>query len=96
MILAVDTHHLLLEYAGTKRVTLNLIAQLQKMPDVERPYKAFGYPVIPALYIVLTTLICIDLLVYKTFNCGMGLLIIALGVPVYFMFKRSKNAVQEN
>ena len=64
----------------------------KKMPDADRPYKAFGYPVIPALYIVLTTLICIDLLVYKTFNCGMGLLIIALGVPVYFMFKRSKNA----
>ena len=67
----------------------------KKMPDVERPYKAFGYPVVPALYIVLTTLICIDLLVYKTFNCGMGLLIIALGVPVYFMFKRSKNASSE-
>lgn len=66
------------------------------MPDHERPYKAFGYPVIPALYIVLTTLICIDLLVYKTFNCGMGLLIIALGVPVYFMFKHSKNADQQS
>lgn len=64
----------------------------KKMPQVVRPYKAFGYPVIPALYITLTSLICIDLLVYKTFNCGMGLLIIALGVPVYFMFKRSKNA----
>ena len=68
----------------------------KKMPDAERPYKAFGYPFIPALYIVLTTLICIDLLVYKTFNCGMGLLIIALGVPVYFMFKRSKNVTSEN
>lgn len=68
----------------------------KKMPDAERPYKAFGYPVIPALYIVLTTLICVDLLVYKTFNCGMGLLIIALGVPVYFMFKRTNNGVSEN
>ena len=68
----------------------------KKMPDAERPYKAFGYPVVPALYIVLTTLICIDLLVYKTFNCGMGLLIIALGVPVYFMFKRTKHGVSEN
>lgn len=68
----------------------------RKMPDAERPYKAFGYPVVPALYIVLTTLICIDLLVYKTFNCGMGLLIIALGVPVYFMFKRTKHGVSEN
>jgi APA family basic amino acid/polyamine antiporter len=68
----------------------------KKMPDAERPYKAFGYPVVPALYIVLTTLICIDLLVYKTFNCGMGLLIIALGVPVYYMFKRTKHGVSEN
>ena len=66
----------------------------KKMPDADRPYKAFGYPVIPALYIILTTLICIDLLVYKTFNCGMGLLIIALGVPVYFMFKQTKNSSQ--
>ena len=38
----------------------------KKMPDADRPYKAFGYPVIPALYIILTTLICVDLLVYKT------------------------------
>lgn len=68
----------------------------KKMPDAERPYKAFGYPFVPALYIILTTLICIDLLVYKTFNCGMGLLIIALGVPVYFMFKRAKHGVSEN
>ena len=68
----------------------------KKMPDAERPYKAFGYPFIPALYIVLTLLICIDLLVYKTFNCGMGLLIIALGVPVYFMFKRTKDGVSKN
>jgi len=66
------------------------------MPDADRPYKAFGYPVIPALYIILTSLICIDLLVYKTFNCGMGLLIIALGVPVYFMFKRTKDGISKN
>ena len=75
---------------------MGLFVLRKKMPDAERPYKAFGYPIIPALYIILTTLICIDLLVYKTFNCGMGLLIIALGVPVYFMFKRSKNASSEN
>ncbi len=67
----------------------------KKMPDADRPYKAFGYPVIPALYIVLTSLICIDLLVYKTFNTGMGLVIIALGIPVYFLFKQ-KNNVSEN
>jgi APA family basic amino acid/polyamine antiporter len=68
----------------------------KKMPDADRPYKAFGYPVVPALYIILTTLICVDLLVYKTFNCGMGLLIIALGVPVYFIFKRNKTISAED
>lgn len=67
----------------------------KKMPDVHRPYKAFGYPFVPALYIVLTSLVCLDLLVYKTFNTGMGLVIIAIGVPVYFLFKQ-KNNVSEN
>ena len=75
---------------------IGLFILRKKMPDVERPYKAFGYPVIPALYILITSLICIDLLVYKTFNTGMGLLIMALGVPVYYLFKRNKNAVQQN
>ena len=78
-------------------ITISALFVLRKkMPDADRPYKAFGYPVIPALYIVLTTLICIDLLVYKTFNTGMGLLIIALGVPVYYLFKRSKNGIQKD
>jgi APA family basic amino acid/polyamine antiporter len=78
-------------------ITISAIFVLRKkMPDIERPYKAFGYPIIPALYIVVTALICVDLLVFKTFNCGMGLLIIALGIPVYFIFKKNKNAVSED
>jgi len=74
---------------------VGLFALRKKMPDAHRPYKAFGYPFVPALYIVLTSLVCLDLLVYKTFNTGMGLVIIAIGVPVYFLFKR-KNNVSEN
>jgi len=62
----------------------------RKLPNAERPYKAFGYPVIPALYILVTTLICADLLVFKTFNTGMGLLIMLLGIPVYYLFKRKQ------
>lgn len=62
----------------------------KKMPDIPRPYKAFGYPLIPALYILVTLLICLDLLVFKTFNTGMGLLIMVCGIPVYFLFKRNK------
>ncbi|MEO8235791.1 MAG: amino acid permease [Flavobacterium sp.] len=59
----------------------------KKEPDSERPYKAFGYPIIPAIYIILTSLICITLLVYDTTNTGLGLFIVALGVPVYYLTK---------
>lgn len=62
----------------------------KKEPDAERPYRAFGYPVIPALYILMVGAICIDLLIYKTENTGLGLMIMAIGVPVYFFFARSR------
>ncbi len=60
----------------------------KKEPDTPRPYKAFGYPFIPLIYILLAGFICIDLLFYKTFNTGMGVLMILLGIPVYYLFNR--------
>lgn len=57
----------------------------KKEPDTERPYKAFGYPVIPALYILVVTAICIDLLYYQPVSTGIGLGIVMLGLPVYFL-----------
>lgn len=75
---------------------VGLFVLRKKMPDADRPYKAFGYPVIPALYILLTTLICVDLLIFKTFNTGMGLLIMGIGIPVYFLFKNKKVKENEN
>lgn len=59
----------------------------KKRPDAERPYKAFGYPVLPALYIVAATIICVVLLVYKTKTSWPGLAIVLTGVPVYFIWK---------
>ena len=56
----------------------------KKEPETERPYKAFGYPYIPIVYCVLTAFICIDLLVYDTRNSGISLIIIALGLPIYY------------
>jgi APA family basic amino acid/polyamine antiporter len=56
-------------------------------PDAERPYKAFGYPVLPALYILLAGAICIILLVEKPGTCGWGLAIVLLGLPVYYIWK---------
>jgi APA family basic amino acid/polyamine antiporter len=63
----------------------------KKEPETERPYKAFGYPVIPALYIIVTTAICVDLLVYDFRNAGMGLLIVLLGIPIYYIADRKKS-----
>jgi APA family basic amino acid/polyamine antiporter len=62
----------------------------KKEPNADRPYRAFGYPVIPALYILVTSAICITLLVYDTFNTGLGLFIVALGIPVYYIFMDKK------
>jgi APA family basic amino acid/polyamine antiporter len=62
----------------------------RKEPDAERPYKAFGYPLVPALYIVAGVTICLILLKEKTFNTGMGLLIAGLGIPIYFMTSRGR------
>ena len=59
----------------------------KKEPNAERPYKAFGYPIIPAIYIVITSLICITLLIYDTKSTGLGLLIVGLGIPVYSFIK---------
>jgi APA family basic amino acid/polyamine antiporter len=57
----------------------------KKEPETERPYKAFGYPIIPALYIIVTLSICIDLLIYQPLNTGLGLGIVLLGIPVYYL-----------
>ena len=57
-------------------------------PDAERPYKAFGYPLIPAIYIALATLICVILLIYKPAFTWPGLGIVASGIPVYFIWNR--------
>jgi APA family basic amino acid/polyamine antiporter len=59
-----------------------------KRPHAERPYKAFGYPVLPLLYIVAATGIMGVLLLYQTQTAGMGMAIVLLGVPVYWLWSR--------
>ncbi|MBB5065539.1 APA family basic amino acid/polyamine antiporter [Granulicella mallensis] len=57
-------------------------------PDAPRPYRAFGYPVLPALYIVMALWICVVLLRYKPQYTWPGLLLVLLGVPVYWIWTR--------
>jgi len=59
-----------------------------KRPHAERPYKAFGYPVLPLLYIVAATGIMGVLLLYQTQTAGLGMAIVLLGVPVYLLWSR--------
>ncbi|HXO21062.1 MAG TPA: amino acid permease [Thermoanaerobaculia bacterium] len=57
-------------------------------PDADRPYKAFGYPIVPALYLVGATVIVLVLLLYKTQTTWPGLLIVLTGIPVYFLWRK--------
>lgn len=56
-------------------------------PDADRPYKAFGYPLIPAIYIAAAAVISLVLLFYKPQTSLPGLLIVLSGVPVYFIWR---------
>ena len=60
----------------------------RKRPDAPRPYRAFGYPLVPALYIVLALAIMVVLILYKTQTTWPGLLLVLLGVPVYLVWSR--------
>ncbi len=64
----------------------------KKMPDVERPYKAFGYPVLPAIYILMGTSFCILLIIYKPQFTWPGLIIAALGIPIYYLVSPKKKS----
>jgi basic amino acid/polyamine antiporter, APA family len=61
-------------------------------PQAERPYRAFGYPVLPAFYLVAATTILVVLAVYRTETSWPGLLIVLAGVPVYFLWKKPGRA----
>ncbi|TRX36243.1 APC family permease [Flavobacterium restrictum] len=58
-----------------------------KMPDIERPYKAFGYPYLPFLYIIIASAVCVSLLFTKFSTCGWGVLIMLTGIPIYYLSK---------
>jgi basic amino acid/polyamine antiporter, APA family len=61
----------------------------KKRPDAERPYKAFGYPVLPLLYIIMGLAFCILLIIYKPEFTWPGFIIVLLGVPLYYLAVKS-------
>ena len=65
----------------------------KKRPELERPYKAFGYPVLPAIYILMGTCFCVLLIIYKPNFTWPGLIITLLGVPLYYLALRNQKTV---
>ncbi len=57
----------------------------KKRPNAERPYKAFGYPILPAIYILMAITFCILLIFYKPVYAGWGLAIVLAGIPIYYI-----------
>jgi APA family basic amino acid/polyamine antiporter len=58
-------------------------------PEAERPYRTWGYPLMPALYILAAAVILAILFVYRAATTFPGLVIVLIGVPLYFAFRRS-------
>lgn len=67
---------------------IGLFRMRKKYPDMERPYKAFGYPIVPALYILIAATICVILMITSPMTTWPGLGIVLAGYPVYLAFKR--------
>jgi len=63
----------------------------RRQPEAERPYRAFGYPIVPVLYLVAASAIMLVLLLYKAETTWPGLAIVLTGVPVYFLWRGRSN-----
>ncbi len=75
---------------------LGLFILRRTRPNADRPYRAFGYPVLPALYIVMASFICVVLLRYKPQYTWPGLIIVLLGLPVYFLWRGGRQTVADS
>jgi APA family basic amino acid/polyamine antiporter len=64
-------------------------------PDAPRPYRAWGYPVLPALYILFAAFVEWALLTHKAMRSIAGLCIVAVGIPVFYLWRRRSAAIQE-
>jgi APA family basic amino acid/polyamine antiporter len=70
---------------------LGIFILRKSRPDAERPYKAFGYPILPAIYILMAVSFCILLIIYKPAFTWPGLIIVLCGIPIYYIAVAQKN-----
>ena len=71
-----------------------VIVMRRKAPEVERPYRTWGYPLVPLIYIVLAVLIVLDLAFLAPSTSGIGYLLVLTGIPVYFVWRKKQFGVR--
>jgi APA family basic amino acid/polyamine antiporter len=69
--------------------TASVFVFRRRMPDAARPYRAWGYPVVPVVFLLVTGALLVNTLVYTPKEAVIGLVLIALGLPVYFYWTRA-------
>src|SRR6185436_4073844 len=67
-----------------------VIVMRRKAPEIERPYRTFGYPIVPLIYILIAGLLIIDLAILAPSTSGIGYLLVATGIPIYFIWSHKK------
>ncbi|RVT99819.1 amino acid permease [Mucilaginibacter limnophilus] len=67
----------------------------KKRPEIERPYKAFAYPVLPAIYVIMGLAFCLLLIIYKPEYTWPGLIVVLIGIPLYFISQRNVKNEEE-
>ncbi len=65
-----------------------VIVMRRKAPDIERPYRTIGYPIVPLIYIVLAGLFIVDLAILAPSTSGIGYLLVFTGIPIYFIWRK--------
>lgn len=76
--------------------TLGVFILRRKMPDADRPYKVWGYPVVPAIFILFCGFLIINTIYARPREAGIGLVLIAAGIPLFWWFKKSNQKMEMN
>jgi APA family basic amino acid/polyamine antiporter len=73
-----------------------VIVMRRKAPEIERPYRTFGYPIVPLIYLLLAGLFIIDLAILAPSTSGIGYVLILTGIPIYFVWSHKKAQEAQN
>jgi APA family basic amino acid/polyamine antiporter len=76
--------------------TLGVFILRKKMPDAPRPYKVWGYPIVPAIVIVFCAVLIVNTVFSRPREAAIGAALMLTGVPIYFIFKRNKKHITAN